>query len=443
MRTVAVEYRGARGGTGPSTWAQREHWATLLANRPHDARFNIGLLQPVPATASLNAVLMAVRRLVERHETLRTTFEDGADGAPTQMVHAGGELAVAVVEAPGPAEPDARRLVAELAAARFEPTTELPVRFAVVVHAGRPAWLGTVISHLAADAAAVDLLERDLGDLLADPDAPGPAQGRASRPSWQPLDQSAYEQSEAGQAVLRRSLTAWRDGLTKAPALVTEPTASDEEPRYPATILRAAGLGEAASGLAATLGVGVSAVFIGATAAALSAAAVTTECSLVVTCANRMTQRTARYVGTIAQQGLLRVDTASPSLYAVVRNTWAGLLRIYESSRYDPVALRAVRRELTGRSNGDHYVNFVEERTPLRPRDAFAALTPGCYEVTAGTPVPSTFLDFGLTLLTDSVDASVRMFADRRRIPPARVEVLLSGVRELLDRAAHGDVAWR
>ena len=94
-----LTFQSHRGDAGPTTWGQREQWETVLANRPHDHRFNEPFLYSLPRSLPLTKVLTSLGALVERHEGLRTAFlPDGdGDGSLRQAVVREGSVRVPVV----------------------------------------------------------------------------------------------------------------------------------------------------------------------------------------------------------------------------------------------------------------------------------------------------------------------------------------------------------
>lgn len=429
-----LSFHGSRGDRGPTTWSQREQWHTLEANRPHDSRFRLRLLSPLPDGIPLGRVLDVLRALVERHETLRTQFVRHPDGPPTQVVHQQGRVPVRVVpvgEAFGPA--DALAYAGEQLSRDYDPTAEYPARLGVFLRHGRPAFIAGTISHLAVDMTALRVLERDFRALLA---ADG---GDLPAPSHRPLDQARYEQSPEGQAVLARALEAWRSGLDRAPrALFVSPVGPVTGDRYPAFNLYCRGLGDRARRLATALDVDVSAIFVAAAATLLGRAAGVDRFALTLTCANRTSLRLLDYVGTIAQQGVLPVESVATPFRLLVQRMWAAMQTVHRSSVWDPADLDTVLAKATGERDAtiDHYVNFLHETTPIAFPAAAGGVRDGEHFCQADEPVPSTLLRFGLLLRTDGQDAVVRMFGDLRYLTQDTLTLVITGIHDLIAGAA-------
>ncbi|MEV4379159.1 condensation domain-containing protein [Streptosporangium sp. NPDC049644] len=222
---VTVEFSGARGGESPLTWGQLAIWRITRWLEDGDPYFNMPWVLPVYGRHTLEAVIGALRGLVERYETLRTTCEEIADG-PVQRVVSRGRFDVEVVDA-GEDRPlaAAKKVSAELAARGFDYAVELPFRCAVVTVGGRPRAVAFALSHLAVDGWALDVLAGDWRALLAGDEL--------SAPEWQPLDQAAFEREGTGAARGERALRHCRAELSRAPETMFDfPRVTAEEPRF-------------------------------------------------------------------------------------------------------------------------------------------------------------------------------------------------------------------
>ncbi|MEV6406334.1 MULTISPECIES: condensation domain-containing protein [Streptomyces] len=439
-----LTFQSHRGDAGPTTWGQREQWETVLANRPHDHRFNEPFLYSLPRSLPLSRVLASLGALVERHEGLRTAFlPDGdgdGDGSLRQAVVREGSVRVPVVEAgtrSGLAE--ARELMREASSRGFVAGPEFHARLALVVQHGRPRWLTGALSHLVIDRTSMRILERDFRALLDGADS------RHLPPiTHQPLDQAAAEQSPQGQARLETTLRRWRSGFESAPRSLFRTTVDNSpQPGFPAVELYAKGLGTRAQSIATKLNVRPSAVFVAAGAAALAWVQRLDRFGMIMTCSNRKDPRTKDHVGPLAQQGLVPVETGT-SFYDMVTRIWPALLLTYRTSSYDLSALDAMFPDVTEEcgTSVDHFVNFMGYDEPL-PYDArVARLADGESVCERVAPVPSTRLRFGLFLDSDGDTVRGRMFGNGRYVDAETMHAVLCGVNDLLLTAANGDVDW-
>ncbi|WP_416985427.1 condensation domain-containing protein [Streptomyces sp. T028] len=432
--TAEVKFSGARGGRATTTWAQRDTWLTLEANRPHTARFQVPLLVEVPAGRGLGDVLDVVSRLVERHEGLRTVFTRVSDdGPPDQEVVRQGTLTVPVVEVDAaPALPEVTRLVEELTGMDPSAGRDRAIDFAVLTRDGAPAWLVASLSHLTVDAVAVDLLAEDGARLLTEGNGALPPP-----PAHQPLDRAEFEQSDQGRKILDTALRGWEQGLRAVPwSLFRTPVAPDTERRFPSVRLYSRGTGALVRETAGARGVSPSAIYVAAAAAALGRAFSVDACALVITCANRWLPRTARYMGCVAQQGLLTLPTLGSSPGDLVDEVWPRILGLHRTSMWDPYRLyRQLRPAESGaRPALDQYVNVLQEKEAVVPQDV-GPLEDGGFLLRHEPPVASSMLRFGLNIRTDGNDVAIRLFSDQRYVPVSmQEETVLNIHRFLSDR---------
>ena len=197
-------------------WGQRYIWLRhhqLPAEHRNEAhiicRFDL------PDGASVAGLRAVLNYLVRRHEALRTTYHL-SETSPTQRVHPPGPLPLTVVttERDGAASP--AEVIEQLSVTDFELATEWPVRACVVVADGRPRQLVLVLNHMAFDAWAVEMFERELQVLGA-----GVAKGRPAvlEPvRHQPVDLARHEASAPALAAKDAALARWRVRIEELPA---------------------------------------------------------------------------------------------------------------------------------------------------------------------------------------------------------------------------------
>src|SRR6266508_4585855 len=149
-RTIALEFTGGRSGTAGLTWAQRTQWYDTEWLKPDDWFYNHGRLVPVLGGVTSGEVVDVLRRLVLRHESLRTRFFVGPDGRPCQQVHGRGRIDIQVVAVPPDAADDfAATLCESVRRQRFRLEHEWPLRAALVERAGTIETIVLVLSHVA------------------------------------------------------------------------------------------------------------------------------------------------------------------------------------------------------------------------------------------------------------------------------------------------------
>ncbi|WP_182886081.1 condensation domain-containing protein [Microbispora sp. H10885] len=358
-----VEFRGARGGQAALTWGQQGIWRSTQWLDDGDPYFNLPWALPVTGAADLDAVLRAVGRLVERHETLRTAYvregarpgtgtqgsagagtEAGAGAGTVQRVRREGRLTVGVYEAAAKPMTAAKALAAELASTGFDYAAELPVRCAVVCLRGRPRALALALSHLALDGWSLNMVAAEWPRLVAGEDLPVP--------EWQPLDQAAFERSDPPPGA--QALRHWRSGLAAAPRSMFDfPEREPEEPRFVRYGMDSPAAAVAAEALAARHGVTTSSVLTVASAALLAAVTGHSTAALQLIVSNRHHLRTGAMAGPAAQDGLCVIDLGAgdPGRVDPVARTFAEALgpghrrtmATYRNGHYDPSLVLAAR----------------------------------------------------------------------------------------------------
>src|ERR1700726_4456486 len=115
MRSIPVEFPGARAGEGPLTLGQLNIYNWLSQTPDHVYAILCAEL-PVPAVVSVDDVAEATAVLIARHESLRTTYVPGEQPGepPRQRVAAAGvQLLEVCSPGQGQWEPQDRPAVAE------------------------------------------------------------------------------------------------------------------------------------------------------------------------------------------------------------------------------------------------------------------------------------------------------------------------------------------
>lgn len=442
MTTVA--FSGARGGEAPLTWGQRHIWRALRLHGPGQYFLNCPWVLPVYARSDLGAVLNALRALIERHETLRTTFADTPAG-PVQRVARSGELTVQLVQAP-PASPAgqerplelAERLAAELSEEIFAPAEEWPLRCRVVIKDDRPAALALAFSHLAMDHVALSLLSADWRLLLRG-DALPPAQ-------WQPMDQTELEATEPFQARSARSIRYWQPVLDEVPLDVFgHPPGKPEDPRFIEVGMASPALGVAVGRLAKRWGISTSSVLLAACAAVQATVTDRSRAVLLMVHSNRRDPRTRAMIGTVGQDSLFALDLSGPDFASLCRAAERNALLAYRNTQYDPFAMWAMREE-TGRRRGrepDLNAFFNDRLGSDRPRSAAAGdpadLTARTRTYT-GNAWPSIHVRVMFTVGTMAGAGELSLIADTAYLPRDMATSMLLGIEALVVRGLTEDI---
>ncbi|MFF1903751.1 condensation domain-containing protein [Kitasatospora sp. NPDC058218] len=333
-RRITVRYAGASSGFGPLTLGQDNMIRCIRRDRPE--QINKESVWPVPDGTTLPGALDALRRLVERHESLRTAFPPGPgpDAFPErQLVGGEGEFTVTVRAVDGPAadgaggpagiDAFADEVGRADVAVPFDLAAGPRLRFTLLTDHDRVLRLVVVVCHAGADGAATALLIQDWLDLAAGKELP-PVTART------PLEVAALEQSDQGRRKAAAALRHWRKVLTTAPQAVFADSGITGPPNgVAAVVLRSR---TAAADLAATsrrTGASPSVVLLAVFAALVARRADRTDLVLSALSANRQRAVMADHIGTLAQDALLALDTDAGDLDELIGRAKAASLAGY------------------------------------------------------------------------------------------------------------------
>ncbi|WP_082629770.1 condensation domain-containing protein [Kitasatospora sp. Root187] len=330
MTVITVQYDGGSSGSGPLTFGQDN--MILCIRRDDPDQINKQAVWPVPPGAGLPEVLAVLRQLAERHESLRTRFpSDGPGGGTRQVVHAAGSFRVTLVEAGPEGELDA--LADELARkdrpAAFDLAADFPIRYTLLTRDGRPVRLAVVVCHSAADGAATSRLFEEWYTLLSGGELAPP-----SAPT--PLEVAESERTPVGRRRATASLRHWEKILRTSPQAVFADSGITGPPGRVATLaIRSPSAAAALAAAAQRTGASPSSVLLGIFAALVAHRAAQPKLVIAALSANRHRSQLVGYVGTLAQDALLAVDTAAENLDEVIGRTKAAALAGYWHSTFD------------------------------------------------------------------------------------------------------------
>ncbi|WBB93320.1 non-ribosomal peptide synthetase [Verrucosispora sp. WMMC514] len=148
----------------PLSYAQQRLWF-LNTLEESAAAYHLPLAVRLTGELDREALVAALGDVLDRHEALRTVFPQ-ADGQPRQEVLAPPEARTRLTAAVERCETDEDRLpgrLAEIVARRFDLSTDLPVRVALLDLADDECVLLVVVHHVAGDGWSLGPLFRDFG----------------------------------------------------------------------------------------------------------------------------------------------------------------------------------------------------------------------------------------------------------------------------------------
>ncbi|MDH0732056.1 amino acid adenylation domain-containing protein [Pseudomonas sichuanensis] len=207
-----------RVGPLPLSFAQQRLWF-LAQMAPGSAAYHIPIGLRLRGTLDAVALERALRRLVERHESLRSHFV-GLDGEP-QVVLATEAFSLATVKVPGLDEQVLAALVEQEASRPFVLHRDLPIRGRLLHLAADHHVLLLTLHHLVADGWSLGVLVRELDELYQ-----AFSQGRDDPLAALPvqyLDYALWQRRTLGGDTLQRQAHYWAAQLAGAPTLISLP----------------------------------------------------------------------------------------------------------------------------------------------------------------------------------------------------------------------------
>lgn len=314
-------------GTITPSYGQQRLWALDRLDGASGA-YNIPLAARVRGRLDVRALANALTDVVRRHAPLRTLAGE-RDGELVGRLIAPDNIGELLVIEQVHSEDDLGPRLAEITAAPFNLSEELPIRARLLRVSEDDAALAIVIHHSAADGTSLPVLARELGTLYG-----GCREGRSTSLPALPYtyaDLAAWSRRTREQGgELDRQVAWWRDRLSGAPELTALPT---DLPRRAERARRAAyvpvviapGLGTRLSALARSQGTTTFAVVLAAFGALLSS--LSRQQDLVIGAASvaRDHPGSERLVGFFVNTLALRLDLSPTDLAGLLRRADAAV----------------------------------------------------------------------------------------------------------------------
>ena len=201
----------------PLSFAQQRLWF-LHQMDPASAAYNMPLALRLSGALDADALQWALDEIVRRHEILRTTF-DVVDQQPVQLVDAGGDLALAVVDLSSLTQParevEAERLASEEAQRPFDLARGALIRGLLIHLSNDEVLLLVTMHHIVSDGWSQTVFMNELTALYE--------AGAAGRPSPLPelsiqyADFAEWQREWLSGERLDQQLEYWRKHLAGAP----------------------------------------------------------------------------------------------------------------------------------------------------------------------------------------------------------------------------------
>jgi hypothetical protein len=457
MDQVVVGFCADTGGTLRMTWGQQHFWMRKVRRYGEACwHFNIPVIVDLPGDvgrADQAMVTAALRRLVERNQSLRARFFDGPDGPLQQIARSGTFTFWRQSSAPAASRARADEVAAGLASAHFDHWTEWGIRIAVVCADQVPRHVVFVISHLVADGGGVQALIDDFCALLrAQPDGSEP-EGR-----WQPADQVRREDSEQGARRNRAAIRYWRKQLERIPASMFAVAGGPAaQPRFHRLRLDSRALAVAAARLAHDCQVSVPSAVLTGAGLALSALSGQSVCVLRLVLSNRYDDDARDLVTTASQDGLLVVDYSAGSVAEAVRATHRAARTAAFYGSYDPAAVdeligavgvrRGVRFDLTALYNDlSAFLDGADDASRARATPGGLPETGARELVRESVIVAESTWDGQSCKMYIAAEpgpdtCSLHLLCDTAYLPLPRMRTLLRGIETIVLEGAYRDIA--
>jgi amino acid adenylation domain-containing protein len=206
----------------PMSYAQRRLWF-LDRLEPGSSVYTIPKGLRLTGALNVDALGRALTRIVDRHESLRTTFRE-VDGVPSQVIAADGYDPLRVIDLSTDADPEgaARRIAVEEATLPFDLAVGPLFRARLLILAVDEAILLVTMSHLVSDGWSMGALVKEAAALYA-------ALAAGEAPNLPALDiqyadYSEWQREREGSADEAARIDYWKRSLAGAPPRVDLPT---------------------------------------------------------------------------------------------------------------------------------------------------------------------------------------------------------------------------
>jgi Condensation domain len=449
---MVVQFAGAEAGTQPLTWGQK---AILQDMQDSGNQFTMWGMFDLPEGSTVADAAARLSGLMGRHAALRMRLATGSAGRQCQEIAGPGQTSLDILTLPDEAgRAGAARYAAGLMETwplvRFDFHRDWPLRMAVVRHRGACLHLVWVLSHLAADGGANQLL---LDDLIA-AGTTGRTAGGPGR--MQLTDIAASEQTPQLRQLSSRTMRHWEAQLRHIPAQTFgEPAhlAGRPQPRYWQARFISPAAHLAMLAIAGRTGTDASRVTLAVIATAIGRATGVQPLTIKLMVSNRFRPGLAGVIAPIAQNSVVTFDLAGISVDEVVARARGAALTAGMRAYYDPDELREVTARLDAERGYPAAVTcrVNDQRAMIMRAEAAAGPVEVTPELLAHRLAETSLTWLGQRdnmheqaniLIENRPDVlSLHMMWDRWSLTDGQVEALLRGVEEVAVAAAFDPAA--
>ncbi len=235
-RTAGSERRGEPAGprdSVPLSFAQRRLWI-LHHLFPESPFYHVPVAYRLKGHIDRAALDAACTELIARHDVLRASYYNDAEGEPFQLINPPRNIAVPVIEISGASDSErlenARQVARERSRILFALGAGYVIRADLLRLGADDHILLIVLHHIVADHWSLGVLANELSALYAAHLEPGPAPRQAAPPLLrQYADHAELQARRLGNGAFDRHLDYWRKQL----ADLTVPVIPGDRPRPP------------------------------------------------------------------------------------------------------------------------------------------------------------------------------------------------------------------
>ncbi len=220
----AIPQQPRDGRPFPLSFAQQRMWF-LEQLKPGTSHYNTPFGVRIRGILAVEHLSASLREVVDRHETLRTSFR-AVNGDPVQVIDRQGRVELRLVDlralSPSTREHEAQRLALQEARQPFDLAAGAPLRATLFRLSDRDHMLVLVLHHIISDAWSLEILFREMSAVYG-------ARVQGTGASLPPLpvqyaDFAVWQRNVLEGGKLEAELEFWREQLAGAPETLELPT---------------------------------------------------------------------------------------------------------------------------------------------------------------------------------------------------------------------------